>query len=184
MDLRMVKTRRQIKEAFMRLRERYMPERIKVKDICQEAMINKTTFYNHYTDSIELSNEIDDYAIDNVMMDFSEYDLLLEDPKAYVDGLLHALERESENLKKVFWGKQEVLCAKLEERLYRMCESEQDDLETRIRLSFSIGGFVRVVKDYLFVDQPYNVEQLAAYTTDLVELLLKQHRGPAQQTVS
>ena len=183
MDLRMVKTRRQIKDAFMRLRERHMPERIKVKDICEEAMINKTTFYNHYTDSIELSNEIADHAIDNVMVDFLEYGLLLENPKAYVDGLLHALERESENLQKVFWGKQEVLCSKLEERLYRLCRSEQDDLETKIRLSFSIGGFVRVVRDYLFVEQPYSVEQLAAYTTDLVELLVKQHRSPAQQSI-
>ena len=50
MDLRMVKTRAQIKEAFLKLREYLMPEKIKVKDICEMAMINKTTFYNHYID--------------------------------------------------------------------------------------------------------------------------------------
>ena len=72
MDLRMLKTRKQIKTAFLALRERLMPEKIKVKDICEMAKINKTTFYHHYTDSIELSNEIDEAAIDQVMMDFTD----------------------------------------------------------------------------------------------------------------
>ena len=182
MDLRMVKTRRQIKDAFLKLREKYMPEKIKVKDICQVAMINKTTFYNHYTDSIELSNEIDDYAIDRIMVDFSEYDLLTEDPKAYIESLLRALERESDNLKRVFRGKQEVLCAKLEERLCALCGVADTDLETGIRLSFSIGGFVRVVKDYLFADKTYSIDQLVEYTSGLVELLLQQ-KNRSMQTI-
>ena len=47
MDLRIVKTKQQIKQAFLSLRAQYLPEKIKVKDICERAMINKTTFYAH-----------------------------------------------------------------------------------------------------------------------------------------
>ncbi len=36
----------------------------------------------------------------------------------YIVGLLHSLENHSEDLWIIFRGKQEVLCAKLEERLH------------------------------------------------------------------
>lgn len=174
MDLRMVKTRAQIKQAFLTLREKLTPEKIKVKDICEMAQINKTTFYHHYTDSMELSNEIDDHAIDQVISGFEARDRLFDDPKAYFTGLLQALERESANIKLVFRGKQEILCTKLEDRLQRLCSPKETDLESRIRLSFAIGGFVRIVKDYLFGDKKYDsIEQLAEYATRMVEALLQ-----------
>ena len=179
MDLRMIKTRQQIKAAFLSLREKHMPEKIKVKDICRVAMINKTTFYNHYPDSMALSDEIDEHAIDRALQGFSERDRLLADPRAYVIGLLQALERESDNLKTVFRGKQDVLCAKLEERLYRLCDGMAGDFENGVRLSFSIGGFVRVVRDYLFGDKPYRMDQLIEHSTDLIDLVV--HRVQTYQ---
>ena len=173
MDLRMIKTRTQIKKAFLSLREKLMPEKIKVKDICEVAMINKTTFYHHYTDSIELSNEIDDSAIENVLSNFPEKDKMFDDPKAYISGLLQALERESSNLKVVFRGKQDVLCLKLEEKLHNIYDSRVTDPEERIKLSFAIGGFINVVKDYLFTTKKYSLRLIEDYTSRLVETLVK-----------
>ena len=180
MDLRMVKTRNQIKAAFLALRERCMPDKIKVKDLCEVAMINKTTFYNHYADSNELSNEIDENAIDMVLSDFSEQDKLLEDPKAYVTGLFHALERESAHLNRVFRGKQEVLCIKLEERLQSICSRTGESPEEKMKMSFAIGGFCRVVRDYLLANTKYSIDQLVETTTHLVEALLQRTPTPTK----
>ena len=176
MDLRMVKTRQQIKAAFLKLRERLMPDKIKVKDICEMAMINKTTFYHHYTDSWELSNEIDDSAIDMVISDFQERDKIFDDPKAYIIGLLHALERGADHLKLVFRGKQEVLCNKLEERLHAYYDSHVQTEDERIRLSFAIGGFISVVKNYLLTDAKKDIGKLTENTVYMLELLLKKDR--------
>ena len=172
MDLRMVKTRSQIKAAFLALREKLMPENIKVKDICAVAMINKTTFYNHYTDSNELSNEIENYAIEKVMSDFPERARIFEDPKAYIIGLLRALEKESDNLKIIFRGKQEILCVKLEERLYSLYKDMATTAEGNIMLSFTIGGFIRIVRDHLLGDTKLNIDMLADQTIHLLESIL------------
>ena len=168
MDLRMVKTRGQIKNAFLSLRERLMPEKIKVKDICEVAQINKTTFYHHYTDSNELSKEIENSAIDLVMMDFAERDQMFDNSKAYIAGLLCSLEKHSQDLRIIFCGKQEILCAKLEERLHALYDPTAKLVEDRVKISFAIGGFVRVVKDFLFLNKNYDIEQVILSTVHLL----------------
>ena len=173
MDLRMVKTRKQIKEAFLYLRAKLMPDKIKVKDICEVAMINKTTFYNHYADSAQLSDEIDDFAIDKVMSGFSEKEKVFDDPKVYIIGLLRSLEKESSYLKIVFRGKQDVLCSKLYERLHRYYDDRVSGEEDKIKLSFIIGGFVSVVRDHLMKDTACDVEGLARATSSMIEPFLK-----------
>lgn len=172
MDLRMVKTKRQIRDAFLALCKKMMPEKIKVKDICEVAMINKTTFYNHYTDSAALAAEMDDHLIDKVLSRFAQKDKILDDPKAYVKGLLAALELHAEDIRLVFRGKHEVLCAKLEERLCSIYNYEKSDTEQSMRISFVIGGFLRIVKDYLFLDVKYDIDQVADSTARMLEALL------------
>lgn len=179
MDLRMVKTRAQIKAAFLKLREKWMPDKIKVKDICEMAMINKSTFYHHYTDSNQLSDEIDESAIDKVLEGFPERDKIFSDPKAYIIGLLRALERESEELKVIFRGKQEVLCDKLEGKLHELYDGAVRNADETIRLSFIIGGFSRVVKDYVFSPAKYGIDELADVVARLFEALIPSSHAPA-----
>ena len=167
----MVKTREQIKKAFLTLRERLMPEKIKVKDICDIAMINKTTFYNHYTDSIELSNEIDELAIDRVVAAFEQKDKLVEDPKAYVTGLMKVIERDREELRVVFRGKQEILSAKLNEKLHGFFIGKSKSIEEDIKLSFYMGGFIHVVIDFIFSDIKCDEEQLTQAVVKMMESL-------------
>ena len=50
MDIRVEKSRRSIREAFMQLRVRKEPEEMTVKELCAAAQINKCTFYVYYGD--------------------------------------------------------------------------------------------------------------------------------------
>ena len=50
MDIRIARTDRAIEQAFMELREKNPLEKIKIKDLCAMACINKSTFYAHYED--------------------------------------------------------------------------------------------------------------------------------------
>ena len=152
MDLRIVKTKLQIKNAFLKLRARLMPENIKVKDICEEANINKTTFYKHYADSMELSNEIDESTIDSVVEMLPDRERLFECPRSYVVDLLCALEKNADLLQKVFRGKTDVLCSRLEERLHDLFKDKAKNEDDSINISFAVGGFVRIINDYLFGD--------------------------------
>lgn len=54
LDLRQRKTRRQLMEALARLLEERPFADISVVDLCQQAMVHRTTFYSHFNDKQEL----------------------------------------------------------------------------------------------------------------------------------
>lgn len=53
-DLRVVKTRKNLYESLLYLLKEKTFEEIKVSDICEKALINRSTFYAHYNDKYEL----------------------------------------------------------------------------------------------------------------------------------
>ena len=75
MDLRIVKTKKAIINAFLALRAKRPLEKITVKELCEMAMVNKSTFYSHYGDIYELSDSLENEVVLSVIqsMDHSEY---------------------------------------------------------------------------------------------------------------
>lgn len=59
MDIRIEKTERAIKNAFLELRSRKPLGKITVKELCSLAAINKSTFYSHYEDIYALSDKME-----------------------------------------------------------------------------------------------------------------------------
>jgi AcrR family transcriptional regulator len=57
-DLRIVKTRKAIKEAFLTLVQTKGYEQITIQDIAEEAMINRNTFYLHYMSKPDLMENL------------------------------------------------------------------------------------------------------------------------------
>ncbi len=57
-DLRVTKTKKLLYETLISLMEEKSFEEIKVSDICKKALINRSTFYSHYSDKYELFMEL------------------------------------------------------------------------------------------------------------------------------
>lgn len=55
-DLRVIKTRRSIENAFLRLLKQKKFEQITVQNILDEALVNRKTFYKHYEDKYNLAD--------------------------------------------------------------------------------------------------------------------------------
>ncbi|MHA7584050.1 TetR/AcrR family transcriptional regulator [Paenibacillus vandeheii] len=53
-DLRVVRTRKLLSQALFSLIERQSFNSISVKEICEEAMIHRATFYTHFSDKYDL----------------------------------------------------------------------------------------------------------------------------------
>ena len=53
-DLRIIKTKKGIYNALLELMREKQFEEIKVSDICEKALINRSTFYAHFEDKYEL----------------------------------------------------------------------------------------------------------------------------------
>lgn len=60
LDLRVVKTRRNIEQTFLRLLQDHPFDKITVRMVCEEALVNKGTFYRHYEDKYDLARKTTD----------------------------------------------------------------------------------------------------------------------------
>lgn len=57
-DLRVLKTRRAIREAFAQLLEEKPFASITVQNIIDRALVNRKTFYNHFRDKYDLAEQV------------------------------------------------------------------------------------------------------------------------------
>ncbi len=98
-DLRIRRTYKLLFEALLALLEEQPFERISVTDICDKAMVHRTTFYKHFEDKYHLLK----YGIKELQKDFSEKSLTNENfnnPKQYyLDIFKHVLKYMSTNPK-------------------------------------------------------------------------------------
>ena len=65
-DPRITKTKAAIRSAFLKLLAQKGFPKLTVKDIIQEAQINRSTFYAHYTDKYDLLNCVEQELLDNL----------------------------------------------------------------------------------------------------------------------
>ena len=70
-DLRVQRTYILLKEAFFKLLAKKPFEEIKVNDICNLAMIHRTTFYHHFQDKYELVTNINKKSYQNIQEFYS-----------------------------------------------------------------------------------------------------------------
>ena len=53
-DLRVIKTKKILFDSLLKLMKNKNFEKIKISDICEESLINRSTFYAHYEDKYDL----------------------------------------------------------------------------------------------------------------------------------
>lgn len=94
-DLRVIKTDRNIRNSFIRLLGRKGFNSITVQDILDEALINRTTFYNHYSSKYELGELI---AAQLLELFDKVLDARFESDEGGIDLFTH-LDKMSEKLK-------------------------------------------------------------------------------------
>jgi len=140
MDLRVIKTKKNIRDAFLELRKKHSLDEIKVNALCEKAMVNKTTFYNHYQDIYELSDELEAEVLDDFFANFKDIDLMLKDPNRCINGMHAALETTNDMLRIVFKDKFDELTERIEKRIRKYYAKEDQML-----ISFLIGGSIHLM---------------------------------------
>ena len=140
MDLRVIKTKKNIRDAFLELRKKHSLEEIKVNALCEKAMVNKTTFYNHYQDIYELSEELEQEVLDNFLNNFQDIDMILTDSQRFINGMHVVLETENDMLRIVFKDKMDELIERIEKRIRNYYPKDDQML-----ISFLIGGSIHLM---------------------------------------
>lgn len=140
MDLRVIKTKKNIRDAFLELRKKHSLDEIKVNALCEKAMVNKTTFYNHYQDIYELSEELEKEVLDDFLNNFKDIDMMLTDSDRFINGMHAALEAENDMLRIVFRDKMDELIERMETTI-QMYYAKEDQM----LISFLIGGSIHLM---------------------------------------
>lgn len=95
-DRRVKYTKMVLKESFIALLEKKDISQITIKEICENADINRATFYAHYTDQYDLMRKIQNELLENVEIYLSEY-VKDEAPVIPVDNVERIFEYVKEN---------------------------------------------------------------------------------------
>lgn len=99
-DLRVVKTKRNIKNVMMDLLQKKPIEKITVTELASHALINKGTFYHHYSDIYDLYQELVSDFIENTIGSLNYYDEFFTEPEHFIEKFLYDF-REN-NIKRTF----------------------------------------------------------------------------------
>lgn len=65
-DQRIVATKRRLQEALLRMLRSMPLQEIAIRELCREAGVNRTTFYNHYGSQYDLFGDVSQRFIDSV----------------------------------------------------------------------------------------------------------------------
>lgn len=123
MDRRIEKTRASIINTFLELRASKDLERITVKELCEKADINKSTFYAHFRDIYALSEELESQLAEDMIKGLSPLDPFRE-PERFTEGLYYACISHGSLIKILFSGSRSgLLVERFEESIKKGIES-------------------------------------------------------------
>lgn len=88
-DLRVIKTKKNIKEEFRKLLKNKPIEKITVTELAENALINKGTFYLHYTDIYDLYEDVIKDFIKETFGTLPTYDLFFLDTRKFLNDFIH-----------------------------------------------------------------------------------------------
>ena len=100
-DLRIIKTKKVLYQALENLMIDNSFEEIKVSDICSKALINRSTFYAHYTDKYELLDEYINSLKDDLQSEL-EKNININNTKEYYIEMIRLLLNHIEEKKKAY----------------------------------------------------------------------------------
>lgn len=146
MDLRMEKTEKAIRNAFMELRAKMPLEKIRVRELCEKARINKSTFYAHYGDIYALSEALEKETVASIVASIPDLKgHSAENPDVFTRALCLAFLSNISLIKILFSGKEQSqfggqLERELKKVIYRKYPEYEEDPEKEILLSYCIQG--------------------------------------------
>ncbi|MGN0334101.1 MAG: TetR/AcrR family transcriptional regulator [Lachnospiraceae bacterium] len=155
MDLRVKRTKKNIRDAFLTLRSKKDLEKITVTELADLAGINKATFYLHYKDIYDLSERIEDELIEDCLASIKHPEDLLKGEG--FSQLALAYTSQSELFSILFSGSRanraiQVIDKNIRERVYEERPEYRDDFEFNMLLTALTYGIFYAFTLYMRQD--------------------------------
>lgn len=180
MDMRQQRTRRSIVNAFIAMRSAKPLEKITVKELAERAEIHKATFYLHYHDVYELSEELENDSISRVLHEISDPTGLLTDPQRFNEELYCQLMAKESLLNILFSGSRadmlpRQLECQLKEYIFGLHPEYRDDLEMNVILTYLIQGAYHAYIQYRSRDSKQVLLMINTMASDVLRRYPRPH---------
>lgn len=152
------KSVRRITSAFLELRASMPLEKIMVTRLCEKADINKSTFYAYFRDIYDLSDQLENEAVQRIVRSLPEPEVIMNDSTAFMAALLNAFHASGSLISVLFSdNRTSALGEKIEQAVKQLCfaafPEKQNDARVNITLSYEIYGAL-----YAYFRNPYKEE--------------------------
>ena len=179
-DLRVVKTKKILFNSLLNLMKIKSFEKIKISDICEESLINRSTFYAHYDDKYELLIDLFEERKLSLLKVFEDNENKAFS-KEYLMELLSILIDHIEENKEIYSAilannRNGILIDFLidaiekdvSERLKGNSEIKNSDLPLDIIVKFYAGGLINIGIDCITRTKKYSKKELLLYIDKLI----------------
>lgn len=182
-DLRVKRTYKLLSEALKKLMKQKPFDKISVTDICEEAMVHRTTFYTHFSDKFDLLQ----FCMNELESPFDEMLLDEESDEGYKRYYMNVAEKilghveENGDFFRILIKKnkeesllnhmQRDLCFRIEEKL-KLCEKNGIELPAPapVLANLYAGGGMSIALWWIENDMPCSPEELAAYLAKIISV--------------
>lgn len=169
MDRRKKYTLMVLKESLMELLKDKAISSITIKELCERADINRSTFYNHYTDQFDLLNKIEAEIIQELHQTLYQYDY--NEEKEMYDMTKHLLDyvaSQGEHFRILFSdhgnkGFQHQVIEIAQSLILRnLLQSDllNDEKSSNYITLFIISGSIHVIENWLNNGMPESTEEM------------------------
>lgn len=178
-DLRVIKTKRNLYDGLLKLMKDKPFEEIKVSDICQISLTNRSTFYDHFNDKYELLAAFIQTLKDELTKKLEEnHDL--KTPKEYYMKMIGLLFDHIEENRMIYASivknnNHSIAYDMLQDTLIKDVENhlaKQEDVKGGVPISiitdFYVSAVTTVCLSYIRDPKQYHKEDILNYLTVLV----------------
>lgn len=169
-DLRVIKTKAAIENAFLQLRKDKRLEDIKVNELCRIALINKTTFYHYYSDIFHLSEYLEQKYLEECFQLVEGYDSLISNTEKFIKSILHAFSSH-EKIQIIFKGRMNQLVTNAQEYILKQYKQRMKTEKERMCVLFLIQGAFFI----LFYYPHKNEKAKVAFVIDTANTMIQKY---------
>ena len=175
-DLRVIKTKKALYNALIELMKKHEFEEIKVSDICDEALINRSTFYAHYEDKYELlSDYLNDLKI-SLTSELKKNNNISSTKEYYMEIIkifLNHVEEKRDSYIAIAKNNRNGILADIiydviDHDIMSHLESDNNAIPNTIIAKFYLGGVVNIAIDWITNINKYTKDEMINYLTILI----------------
>ena len=177
-DLRVIKTKNLIYNTLIELMKDKTFEEIKVSDICNKALINRSTFYSHYEDKYDLLVDFINSLKNEFISELNKNNNNLNIKEYYIELIkifLNHIEERKEMYTSIMINNRNSIMMDIllsvvnNDLLKKMSKDEfKSSIPDDIIVKFYLGGVINLGVEWLKDNTKYSKEEIINYLNLLI----------------